>query len=468
MNDPNGMFYYQGQWHLFYQYNPFGDRWGHMSWGHATSNDLTHWKHLPVAIAEEDGVMIFSGSAVVDWKNTSGFGIGDKPPLVAIYTGHRDGHQDQRIAYSNDEGLTWTKYQSNPVLDVNMADFRDPKVSWHEDTSRWIMTVALPTEHKVHFYASTDLKSWKYVGEFGNAGSIDGIWECPDLFPLKTEDGQTKWVLIVNLSPGAPAGGSGTQYFVGNFDGNTFTTDKPTETGMQNALWADYGADFYAGVSWTDVPSNDGRRVWLGWMSNWRYAGDVPTNPWRSAMSVPRQLSLKQTGQGFQMVQQPVTELNSLRGEKSMFTGGSIEQANAWINKENLRSGPMELLLEIDQIAEPIGVKLYSGEGQETVVGIGQGGKDVSVDRTKSGQVGFHKDFSAVQKAPVANADGSIKLHLVIDVSSVEVFANDGLQTISSLIFPDPTKDKIELSGSKAHVKSIEAWPLKKSMGTSN
>lgn len=468
MNDPNGMFFYEGNWHLFYQYNPFGDRWGHMSWGHATSNDLLHWKNLPVAIPEEDGIMIFSGSAVVDWKNTSGFGKDGQPPLVAIYTGHRDGHQDQRIAYSNDKGLTWTKYNKNPVLDLNMADFRDPKVSWHEGASRWIMTVALPTEHKVHFYASTDLKAWKYVGEFGNAGSVDGIWECPDLFPLKTDDGQIKWVLIVNLSPGAPAGGSGTQYFVGNFDGNTFTTDKPTATGMQNALWSDYGADFYAGVSWTDVPQSDGRRVWLGWMSNWRYAGDVPTSPWRSAMSVPRSLSLKQTSAGLRMAQQPVTELNTIHGKKSVFTGGTIEEANAWIKNSYLRSEPLELVMEIDQIAEPIALKVFAGVDQETIIGISAKGDEISVDRTKSGEVGFHRDFSAVQKAPVADANGSIKLHIVLDISSVEVFANDGLQTITSLIFPDPTRNKIEFAGSKAHIKSIEAWPLHKSMGTSN
>src|SRR6185437_4646141 len=210
MNDPNGMVFYEGEYHLFYQYNPLGNTWGHMSWGHAVSRDLVRWEPLPLALAEEDGVMIFSGSAVVDWQNTTGFGESDKPPLVAIYTGHRPGRQDQRLAYSNDRGRTWTKFAGNPVLDLKMADFRDPKVFWHEPSARWVMTAALAAEQKVHFYASPDLKQWKYVGEFGPAAATDGLWECPDLFPLTVDGGGTvKWVLIVNVNPGGPTGGSG-------------------------------------------------------------------------------------------------------------------------------------------------------------------------------------------------------------------------------------------------------------------
>src|SRR5437762_9115460 len=228
MNDPNGMVFYQGEYHLFHQSNPFGDKWGHMSWAHAVSRDLVHWKHLPLALAEEDGVMIFSGSAVVDWKNTSGFGRNRRPPLVAIYTGHYTTRplQNQHIAYSTDRGRTWTKYSGNPVLDIGEKDFRDPKVFWHEPTQRWIMVAAWPAHRKVRFYASSDLKQWTHLSDFGPAGSVKGIWECPDLFPLPVEDSkQTKWVLIVNIGSGAPAGGSGTQYFVGEFDGTHFTLD---------------------------------------------------------------------------------------------------------------------------------------------------------------------------------------------------------------------------------------------------
>src|SRR5262245_3574896 len=229
MNDPNGLVFFEGEYHLFYQFNPAGDKWGHMSWGHAVSRDLVHWQHLPVALREEDGVMIFSGSAVVDWKNTSGFGPAGKPPLIAIYTGHytKKPLQNQHIAYSIDRGRTWTKFAGNPVLDINEKDFRDPKVFWHEPTRRWVMVVAWPAHRKTRFYASPDLKSWTHLSDFGPADSTTGIWECPDLFPLRVEgdSNQTRWVLIANIGSGAPAVRSGCQYFVGDFDGIRFTLD---------------------------------------------------------------------------------------------------------------------------------------------------------------------------------------------------------------------------------------------------
>src|SRR5688572_27857608 len=248
MNDPNGMVFFAGEYHLFYQYNPFGDKWGHMSWGHAVSRDLVRWEHLPPALAEEDGVMIFSGSAVVDWKNTSGFGKAGRPPFVAIYTGHHTTKplQNQHIAHSTDRGRTWTKFAGNPVLDIGERDFRDPKVIWHEETKRWVMAVAWPTNHKVRFYASPNLKEWTHLSDFGPAGSVAGIWECPDLFPI----GRDKWTLIVNIGGGAPAGGSGTQYFVGEFDGKEFRLDesypKPQpEVVPAGTVLADFEGDSY-------------------------------------------------------------------------------------------------------------------------------------------------------------------------------------------------------------------------------
>src|SRR5678815_5412567 len=270
-----------------YQYNPFGNTWGHMSWGHAVSPDLVHWKHLPVALREENGVMIFSGSAVVDHQNTSRFGRQGKPPMVAIYTGHGLGRQTQCIAWSTDRGRTWTKYEKNPVIDIASPEFRDPKVSWHEPTKQWVMTVAKPDQRKVLFWGSPDLKNWQQLGEFGPQGETSGIWECPDLFDLPVYRGgqktdETRSVLVVNISGGTPAGGSGCQYFVGRFGGKTFVNDNPKDT----KLWADYGADCYAAVSWSDVPKEDGRRIWLGWMTNWRYAGAEPTSPWRTAQSI--------------------------------------------------------------------------------------------------------------------------------------------------------------------------------------
>jgi len=619
MNDPNGMVFYEGEWHLFYQFNPQGNTWGHMSWGHAASRDLLRWQHLPLALAEADGVMIFSGSAVVDWKNTSGFGKEGRPPLVAIYTGHRDGRQDQRIAFSNDRGRTWTKFAGNPVLDVKMADFRDPKVCWHEPSSRWIMTVALSAEKKVHFYASADLKAWKYVGEFGPAGSADGAWECPDLFPLPTERGATKWVLIVNVNPGGPAGGSGCQYFVGDFDGARFSpdplpparaefvpqgklladfengyagwiadgdafgkeppagtlpnqqpvtgfrgqglvnsfrdgdrtqgtltsppfeitagyisfligggshaetrvelrvdgrairsaqghdrerlawqswdvrelrgkraemrvvdnhsggwghinldhvilADEPARPADESANWADYGPDFYAGVSWSDVPKSDGRRVWLGWMSNWIYAGDVPTSPWRSAMSIPRALKLRQTADGLRVAQTPVDELKALRGAEQHFAGGSVEAANAWLRKSGIRSAPLELIVEFAPPAAGAaqGVRLFQGESEETVVGVDRERGQVYVDRTRCRQTPIHARFPAVAAAPLSERNRPVRLRIFVDTCSVEVFVNDGEEALTALVFPSADSRGIEFFGpaAGATIGKVEYWPL--------
>lgn len=460
MNDPNGMVFYDGEWHLFYQYNPFGDKWGHMSWGHAVSRDLVRWEHLPVALAEQDGVMIFSGSAVVDWKNTSGYGVDGKPPMIAIYTGHREGRQDQRIAYSNDRGRSWTRV-AEPVLDLKMADFRDPKVFWHEGTSRWIMVVALPNEHVVHFYASPNFRQWSRVGEFGPAGATNGQWECPDLFPLAVEGGGTRWVLIVNINPGGPAGGSGSQYFTGQFDGSTFTAD----SGGAGPLWADHGADFYAGVSWSDVPARDGRRVWIGWMSNWLYAQEVPTSPWRSAMSVPRTLSLRRTPDGLRLVQAPVRELTRLReGPARRFRGGTLEAANAWLH----RRGPLPAALDVELIFDgvrdvaPFDVHLSNAKGERISVRVDPGARRLVLDRSRSGNTTFHKEFTLRHDAPLRIVHGEVRLRLLVDVSSVEVFAQRGETVFTDLVFPEagPRRLAIEAAGATPRVRAIEIHSL--------
>ena len=274
------------------------------------SRDLLHWEHLPVALREEDGIMIFSGSTVVDRTDSSGL-CGGRPCLVAIYTGHTETKQTQNLAYSIDRGRTWTKYPGNPVIDLGLKDFRDPKVFWHEDTKRWVMVTVLPDQHKVRFFGSPDLKRWETLSDFGPAGATGGVWECPDLFPLTIEStaGETRWLLDVDLNPGGAAGGSGGQYFVGRFDGRTFVNDAPAS----ETLWSDYGKDFYATISFSDIPPSDGRRIWMAWMSNWLYANEEPTSPWRGAMSLPRELSLRRTPAGLRLVQRPVRELESLR-----------------------------------------------------------------------------------------------------------------------------------------------------------
>jgi Beta-fructosidases (levanase/invertase) len=434
MNDPNGLVFYEGEWHLFYQHNPYGDKWGHMSWGHAVSRDLVHWEHLPLALAEDDGIMIFSGSAVVDWKNTSGFGRNGKPPLVAIYTGHREGRQDQRIAFSNDRGRTWTKVPG-PVLDLHMADFRDPRVFWHDATSRWVMAVALPNEKKVNFYTSPDLRQWKYAGEFGPAGATGGQWECPDLFTLPVEGGGRKWVLIVNINPGGPVGGSGTQYFTGKFDGKRFVAD----AGVKDIRWADYGPDFYAAVSWNDVPKSDGRRVWIGWMSNWLYGQDVPTSPWRSAMTVPRELMLRRTPDGLRLVQKPVTELKKLRPPSPLrFGGGTFAAAARWLAAHNDLSPQLDVEMSFSDVTgkAPFSVHLQTAPSESTSLAFDPARNRLVLDRTQSGQTGFHRDFSGRYDAPLRISNGDVRIRFLLDASSIEVLAQGGETSITALIFP--------------------------------
>jgi fructan beta-fructosidase len=457
MNDPNGLVYLDGEYHLFYQYNPFGNEWGHMSWGHAVSPDLVRWEHLPVALPEEDGVMVFSGSAAVDFSNTSGFGTPDTPPLVAIYTGHTERLQTQNIAFSIDRGRSWKTYDGNPVLDTGKKDFRDPKVFRHAPTGRWIMAVALPVERKISFYGSEDLIRWDHLSDFGPAGAVDGIWECPDLFELPVEGSASrKWVLIVSLNPGSIAGGSGMQYFVGDFDGTRFTAKA-----SEGPKWVDYGRDFYAAVSWSDIPEADGRRIWLGWMSNWDYAGSVPTSPWRGAMSIPRALKLKEKGTGFDLVQTPLEELKVLRTEVMNLDNLGLARAGRRLGE--LRGDTLEIQAEIRVgSARDLGLAVRIGNGQNTRAGYDSGQSVVYVDRTESGKADLHPAFPGRHSAPLSPRQGIVKLHVFVDRSSVELFANDGERVITDLIFPDGSSLGLGLyeEGGTAEVISLKVWKL--------
>ena len=467
MNDPNGLVWYKGEYHLFYQYNPFGNVWGHMSWGHAVSKDLIHWQHLPVALAEENGVMIFSGSAVVDWDNTSGLchsadpsNPNDKSCLIAIYTGHVEKtSQSQHIAVSNDRGRTWTKYAGNPVLDIGEKDFRDPKVFWHEATKKWVMAVSLSKAQKVHFYGSPDLKKWELLSEFGPAGvkRDDILWECPDLFelPVDGQPGKKRWVLIVNINPGGVAGGSGGQYFIGSFDGHTFMNDNPKET----ALFVDYGKDFYAGVTFSDVPKSDGRRILIGWMSNWQYAQIEPTSPWRTAQSIPRVLTLKQTSAGLRLWQLPITELTSLRGqfsEKRNVKLAQNEKVGTWVGNA------IEIAAEfrISQTESAV-LHLLSG-ANETLIGYDPIKRVMFIDRTRSGEVGFDPQFVGRHEAPIQVVREKIRLRAFVDHSSIELFGNDGEAVITDRIFPPPSANlTVYLYPSKARCLSLKLWKLR-------
>jgi fructan beta-fructosidase len=467
MNDPNGPIYYKAEYHLFYQYNPFGNEWGHMSWGHAVSRDLVHWQHLPVALPEENGVMIFSGSTVVDWHNSSGFCRSsrreDPSCLVAIYTGYTDTLQTQNLAYSNDNGRTWTKYSGNPVIDLHLQDFRDPKVFWHEASHKWVMVTALSPQHKVRFFASADLKHWTALSDFGPAGAIGGVWECPDLFqlPVEGEPGQTRWVLSVNLNPGGVAGGSGDQYFIGQFDGSTFTS----ESSRDQVMWVDYGKDFYASTSFSDIPQSDGRRIWLGWLVNWQYAAKVPTDPWRGAQSIPRELKLKRFADGIRLLQQPVVELRTLRERHTRLEGQNVPAANRWLRSKGVHGETLEIVAEIDPGgAAEVGIKVRKAIDEETVIGVDTKQSKLFVDRARSGNVGFDESFPGRHAGPIRLAGGkSVKLHIFVDRSSVEVFGNGGEIVISDGIFPASTSGGIEFysQGGPVRILRVDVWNLK-------
>ena len=380
MNDPNGLLYYKGEYHLFFQHNPKENIWGNMSWGNAVSSDLYSWEELPVAIPCTDDVGIFSGSAVIDYENTSGFGSKENPAMVAIYTEHKNDKtsQTQCLAFSLDNGRTFTKYEGNPVIDLQTPDFRDPKVQWID--GQWLMTIALPDLHQISFYSSPNLKEWTHLSNFGPAAEIGGCWECPDLFKLGN-----KWVLIVSLNPGGYQIGSGTQYFIGDWNGKEFIADDI------KTRWLDYGRDNYAGVTFNNVSEN--KRIFLGWMSNWEYANKVPTDPWRSAMTLPRELSLE----GDCLVQKVIAN-EKLPTIKFSTSGGSVrisESADRYIE-----------------------------------VGLTNGKIFMDAKNTWYEDLKFHRQEIATKKK-------IIDFEIYIDRGSIELFADGGKVAITNLLFVD-------------------------------
>ncbi|MEJ7738643.1 MAG: glycoside hydrolase family 32 protein [Chitinophagaceae bacterium] len=470
MNDPNGMVYHNNEYHLYYQYYPDSTVWGPMHWGHAVSKDLIHWQHLPIALFPDSLGYIFSGSAVIDKNNTSGLGSPENPPMVAIFTyhsmkGQKSGKKDyetQGLAYSLDNGRTWEKYKQNPVLkNPGIEDFRDPKVSWHEGSNQWVMILAV-TDH-IELYGSKNLKEWAKLSEFGkNYGAHGGVWECPDLFPL-TIDGRQKWVMLVSVNPGGIHGGSATQYFIGNFDGKKFTSDNRTDA----TLWIDYGKDNYAGVTWSNIPSSDGRRLFLGWMSNWQYANVVPTALWRSAMTIPRELSLKNTNEGIRIVAEPVKELSSIRGESFEIRSQSVEGREGVIPEVPFDVSTSEILLEFDSIrsSKDFGIELSNTKSQTVLIGYESAANVFYIDRTGSGKKDFSKEFAGKHTAPRKSLDKSIRLQLLIDVASIELFADNGEVVMTDIFFPDENYNQLKLyakdgsvklkSGKITHLRSI-------------
>lgn len=468
MNDPNGMVYYQGEYHLFYQHYPDQPIWGPMHWGHAISKDLVHWQHLPIALFPDSLGYIFSGSAVVDWQNSSGLGSRQNPPIVAVYTyhsmsGEKSGRQDfqnQGIAYSLDKGRTWQKYAQNPVLkSPQKRDFRDPKVFWYAPTQKWLMTLAV-ADH-IEFYSSQNLKDWSFESAFGvNLGAHGGVWECPDLFelPINGNANEKKWVLLVSINPGGPNGGSATQYFIGDFDGQSFKNlDSKTR-------WVDYGTDNYAGVTWSDLPQNDSRRIFLGWMSNWNYANQVPTENWRSANTIPRTLSLVKATDDFILTSSPVVELQKLRQKKQKIKAQSITQKiNLDLSKPS-KSGAYELILNLDLTndSQDIAVEFKNSLGEKLMVGYEKRTNQFYIDRSNAGQKNFKEGFAEKHFAPRLAKNSTVKLHIFLDVASVELFADDGQTVMTDIFFPNKIMTDAQIISNASFIlKSGEIYGLK-------
>lgn len=455
MNDPNGLVYFNGTYHLFFQYYPGDIVWGPMHWGHATSRDLIHWSQQPIALYPDSLGYIFSGSAVVDSANSSGFGGGGGEarggtgadgrlgrggggkggmPLVAIFTQHdpkgeKAGsltYQNQSLAYSLDGGATWTKYAGNPVLkNPGISDFRDPSVSWHPEEKKWVM--ALATKDRISFYSSADLKNWTKESEFGERlGAHGGVWECPNLFPMReggpgeggSRAGRTYWVLLVSNNPGGPNGGSGTQYFIGDWDGHRFS---PVDTSTR---WIDYGPDDYAGITYNNTGS---RRLFLGWMSNWDYANQVPTATWRNAMTIPRELGLRRSGGKLWLVSQPVGELLKL-GQKST-------------------DSVYYILTLPHQPARDFSLHFGNAMGQELIVGYDRSSNQFYIDRSHSGQVDFHPGFGARYTAPRISTNKEMTLTVVMDAASVELFADGGLTVMTAVFFAGQPLNRLRPRG---------------------
>ncbi len=454
MNDPNGMVYFEGEYHLFYQHDRYDEVFTNMSWGHAISKDLIHWKEYPKALVPDgDGLgLIFSGSIVVDKHDSAGFG---KNAFVAIYTGTHP-RQQQCIAYSTDKGRTWTKYKHNPVIrnevdDDIPDDFRDPKVVWHEPTKKWIMSLAV--KDHVEFWSSTNLRQWSRESEFGKTfGSHSGVWECPDLFELPIEGSAHKrWVLLVSINPGGPNGGSATQYFVGNFDGKHFVIDEDFNRQLTSGgRWVDYGTDNYAGVTWSNVTD---RRISIGWMSNWDYAMKAPTHPWRGAMTIPRTLRLVQTHDGLRLASWPVKEIESIcNNHKKVFKNERVESSFGFADAVS-KTPIYELTLELEG-ADKNGfvLELSNDLDQRLLVGFSPEEDRFFIDRTLSGKGDFSNSFLARHHAPRLCQDRTIRLRILVDRSSVEIFADEGLTVMTSVFYSEEDLGRLSLRPSKGEI----------------
>jgi len=445
INDPNGMVYHKGIYHLFFQHSPDKSVWSEIQWGHATSKDLVHWERQPMAIRPDSLGLIFSGSAVVDKNNKAGFGVNKQTPLVAIFTQHNmqqeklgaTNYQTQSIAYSLNDGKSWAMYKGNPVIkNPGFRDFRDPKVFWHEASKQWIMSLAVTNQ--ISFYASPNLKEWKKLSDFGaTVGAHGGVWECPDLFPLMYK-GKTFWVLLVNINPGGPNKGSATQYFIGQFNGKTFV---PFST---NTKWLDYGPDEYAGVTWNNTGN---RRLFIGWMSNWMYANIVPTEKWRNGMTLPRELSITTYNNEYILASNPVKELTALSLPAYSLKNKTIDGSFDVNTITKTVTNPCNLQLTFKNNAD-VSVEFSNELGELITIGFNKQSNKFYLNRTQSGKVDFHKEFASINYAPRLSNNPEISMNIYLDKSSIELFADKGVSVLTGVIFPNKEINKITIKSS--------------------
>jgi levanase/fructan beta-fructosidase len=460
MNDPNGMFYKNGYYHLYFQHYPDGNTWGPMHWGHAISTDMVTWKEMPIAIYPDEKGYIFSGSAVVDVNNNSGFSKNGIEPIIAMFTYHdmegekagKTNYQSQAIAYSLDEGQTFTKYSKNPVIkNPGIKDFRDPKMVWDSIHKKWLMVLA--AGQKIMFYSSSNLKDWKLESDFGEGiGAHGGVWECPDFFPMVVKGtDEVKWVLLVSINPGGPNGGSATQYFVGDFDGNEFRIDNSFENDLNNSehksIWIDYGRDNYAGVTWSNIPDSNGRKLFMGWMSNWEYANVVPTETWRSAMTVARQIELQKVNASYRLLFQPVRELTNYRSTKFKKESIAIKGDTKIIDSKAIDLSSTEINFKISNLKNSgFSFKLTNKQGDTLAFGYNHSNKNFFVDRRKSGKTAFSEKFSdRVSMANRISINPDFIGTIILDKTSIELFFDNGETVMTEIFFPNSPFDKLSI-----------------------
>ena len=466
MNDPNGMYYYKGKYHLFYQYYPDSTVWGPMHWGHAESKDMLHWEHLPIGLYPDSIGSIFSGGAVVDNDNTSKLGTKENPPIVATFTHHdfigekakTNDFQKQSIAYSLDGGYKWTKYKGNPVIpnSEKIKDFRDPKVIWHKPSQKWVLVLA--AYDRVKFYSSSNLIDWEFLSDFGIEGD-KRLWECPDLFPMKVEGtNDYKWVLIVSIQKNAPNDGTATSYFVGEFDGRVFKSE------TVNQKWLDWGTDNYAFVTWNNIPKEDDRILGVGWMSNWQYAQVVPTEKWRSAMTLPRELSLVKSRSNYFLHSVPVRELQTLRGVSTSL--GQIDITEEKILEGSFSASQTELEFTVDlkkTTSNSFGIKLQNDLGENVFIKFDKMDGKMVVDRTNSRKDKFSDAFfKNIHTAPIDFEKEKMNIHLILDAASIEIFINNGELSFTSIFFPSEKFNTISLFANNGtfNIVNAEIYPL--------